>query len=95
MRGPLRADPDRRKAALVRFGVEARVMQPVEPAVEVDRAVAFPQQPDHLQRFGEPSDRLGEVEAVRHGVLGLATAEAEDEPAPREVVDGQRALCEQ
>ena len=70
-------------------------MQVVELAVEIDGAIAFPEQPDDVQRFLEAADGLGEVEPIRHGVLGLAAAETEDEAALGEVVDGQRALRKQ
>ena len=92
VRGPLAPIQIRGKLAVVRLGVEPSVVQVVELAVEVDRAVAVPQQPDDVQRLLEAGDRLGEVEAIRHGVLGLAAAEAEDEAALGEVVEGQRGL---
>lgn len=64
IRGPDRAGPDLRRLAVVELGIEPRVLELVELAVEVDEAVAVPQQLDDLDRFLEAADRLGEVEAV-------------------------------
>src|SRR6478736_6709291 len=70
-------------------------MQLVEIAVEVDRSFAVPQQPNDFERLLVAADGLGEIEPVGHGVLGLAAAEAEDETAVGQMVDGERALRQQ
>ena len=86
--GTAGADPDLRCPAFVGLGVEAGVPQRVELSVEVDGASAFPEQPDHRQRFLEAANRPGEIEAVRQDVLALAAAEAEDETSLCKVIDG-------
>src|SRR3546814_15200682 len=84
-----------RELAGVLFGIEASVVEFEELSAEVDQTFAVAQQSNNFQRFCEAADRLREIETVRHGVLGLATAEAEDEAAFRQMVDRQRALREQ
>src|SRR3546814_19550698 len=88
------ADPDARELACVRFGIEARVMEFEELAVEVDRNFAVPQQANDFQRFFEAADRLRERETVRHGVLGPVTAEAEVDAAFGTLSASRGELCE-
>ena len=92
IRGPLAPIQICGSRPSIGFGVQSGVVQRVEPPLEIDRAVAVPEQPDHRQRLLETADRSREVEAVGHGVLALAAAQAEDEAALGEVVDGQRRL---
>ncbi len=53
---PAGPDPDRRRPTLIRLGVQSGVVQGVELPVEVDRPVAFPEQPDYPQRLLESGD---------------------------------------
>lgn len=80
---------------MVGLGVQAGLVQRVELAVEVDRAVGVPEQPDHPQGFLEAADGTGEIEAVGHGVFAFAAAQAEDEATLGQVVEGQCGLREQ
>ena len=87
-------EPDRRRRALVGLEADDRVLQVEELAVEGDRLVGRPQQPEDLDRLFQAADRLVPLDAVGRDVHALARAEPEDRAALREVVDGQRLLGE-
>ena len=91
---PVRREPDRRSAALVGVEADHGVLEPEELALEADRPVRLPEQPQDLDRLLEAADRLLPLEAVGSHVHALAGAEPEDRAPARQVVDRQRLLGE-
>jgi hypothetical protein len=70
------ADPDRRATPLEKLGIEPRMLKLIKLAFKVDRAVAFPEETDYLERFLETADRFLEIETVGNAILRLAAAKA-------------------
>jgi hypothetical protein len=77
MRGPWAATQI--SSTPTRRHVEDRPVEPEEPALVVDRSLRIEAEPDHLERFFQPGDRLGERNPIRDRVFGLTRADPEDE----------------
>ena len=93
--GTVPGDPDLRCLTACGFEIHDRVVEPIVPAGEGDRALRRQAQPDDLQGLLEAGDRLGGVQPVRVDVHPLAGADAQDWRAFGEMRQRHHGLCDQ